>query len=44
VIPGTSHSVFMEKPGLLNQLILAFLAEDGPPDTILPIRRAGSAT
>jgi pimeloyl-ACP methyl ester carboxylesterase len=44
VIPGTSHAVFMEKPGLLNQLILAFLAEDGPPDTILPIRRAGSAT
>lgn len=40
VIPGASHAVFMEKPGLLNQIVLAFLAEEGDPQTILPVRRA----
>jgi pimeloyl-ACP methyl ester carboxylesterase len=42
VIPGASHGVFMEKPALLNRLVLDFLAEDGPPSTILPVRRARS--
>jgi len=40
VIPGASHAVFMEKPELLNRIILDFLAEEGDPQTILPIRRA----
>ncbi len=43
VIPGTSHAVFMEKPELVNRLILDFLGEDGPPQTVLPIRRAAVA-
>ena len=40
VIPGASHAVFMEKPELLNRIILDFLAEEGDPQTILPVRRA----
>lgn len=44
VIPGASHAVFMEKPGILNRLILDFLEEDGPPQTILPVRRADQAS
>lgn len=40
VIPGTSHGSFIEKPDLLNRLILDFLAESSPPETILPVRRA----
>jgi pimeloyl-ACP methyl ester carboxylesterase len=39
VIPGASHAVFMEKPDLLNRIVLDFLAEGGEPDTILPVRR-----
>jgi pimeloyl-ACP methyl ester carboxylesterase len=42
VVPGASHAVFMEKPDLVNRLIADFLSEEGPPDTLLPIRRAGS--
>jgi pimeloyl-ACP methyl ester carboxylesterase len=43
VIPGASHAVFMEKPALLNRMILEFLSEEGPPETILPVRRTGTA-
>lgn len=39
IIPGASHGVFMEKPGLLNRIILDFLAEQGDPVTMLPVRR-----
>jgi pimeloyl-ACP methyl ester carboxylesterase len=39
VVPGTSHAVFVEKPQLVNRLILDFLAELEPPSTLLPIRR-----
>jgi pimeloyl-ACP methyl ester carboxylesterase len=42
VIPGTSHAAFMEKPELVNRLILDFLSEEVPPKTLLPIRRARS--
>jgi pimeloyl-ACP methyl ester carboxylesterase len=42
VIPGASHAVFMEKPVLVNRLILDFLAEAEPPNTLLPIRRQGT--
>ncbi|MBI4260589.1 MAG: alpha/beta hydrolase [Actinobacteria bacterium] len=44
VIPGASHAVFMEKSNILNRLILDFLAEEGPPQTILPVRRAATAS
>lgn len=43
IIPGTSHATFLEKPESLNRLILDFLAESTPPETILPVRRARSA-
>lgn len=39
VIPGASHAVFLERPGLLDRLILDFLAEPGDPQTIVPVRR-----
>jgi pimeloyl-ACP methyl ester carboxylesterase len=39
VVPGTSHAVVMEKPALLNQLVLDFLEHDAAP-TMLPMRRA----
>jgi hypothetical protein len=42
VIPGASHAVFMEKPALLNKMILEFLSEEGPPETIF-VRRTGTA-
>jgi hypothetical protein len=30
----------MEKPSLLNRIILEFLAEEGDPQTVLPARRS----
>jgi pimeloyl-ACP methyl ester carboxylesterase len=40
VVPGTSHVLTLEKPDLVNRLILDYLAETGPPETMVPIRRA----
>ena len=31
VVPGTSHGLLMEKPDVVNQLILGFLANEQPP-------------
>lgn len=39
VIPGASHLVPLEKPDLVNQLVLDFLAAEGPTTTMAPIRR-----
>jgi pimeloyl-ACP methyl ester carboxylesterase len=39
VIPGASHAVAMEKPELVNRLVLEFL-ENEPAPTMLPLRRA----
>jgi pimeloyl-ACP methyl ester carboxylesterase len=39
VVPGTSHAHFMEKPSLVNRLVLDFLDND-PVPTMLPVRRA----
>ena len=39
VIPGTSHGLLHEKPGLCNTTIIEFLTAD-PIPTIAPIRRA----
>jgi pimeloyl-ACP methyl ester carboxylesterase len=39
IVPGASHTVMMEKPELLNQLVLDFL-EHEPAPTMLPVRRA----
>ncbi|MEW2448401.1 alpha/beta hydrolase [Streptomyces parvulus] len=41
VLPGASHLVPLEKPALLNGLILDHLAEQGPVETLMPVRRAG---
>jgi pimeloyl-ACP methyl ester carboxylesterase len=42
IVPAASHAVFLEKPGLVNRLILEFLDEAGPPKTMLPIRRSAN--
>ena len=39
---GGSHAVMMEKPDLLNEVVLDFLEHD-PAPTMLPLRRAGDA-
>jgi pimeloyl-ACP methyl ester carboxylesterase len=39
VTPGTSHALIFEKPGLVNDLVLDFLATD-TPSTMMPFRRA----
>ena len=38
-IPGASHIAPIEKPELVNRLILDFLAEEGPAETLMPLRR-----
>src|SRR5690606_42057668 len=39
VVPGSSHTVPLEKPALLNRLVLDHLAGT-PVETLLPVRRA----
>ena len=39
VVPGTSHAHFMEKPSLVNRIVLDFLDND-PVPTMMPVRRA----
>ena len=41
VVPGASHLLLMEKPELVNRIIVSFLEQDSPP-TMMPIRRAGT--
>lgn len=41
VVPGTSHLVAMEKPDLVNRLVLDFLQRD-PVPTHMPLRRAAA--
>lgn len=38
IVPGTSHTLTLEKPALVNQLILDFLTND-PVPTLIPVRR-----
>jgi pimeloyl-ACP methyl ester carboxylesterase len=40
VIPGASHVAPIEKPDLVNRIVLDFLAAAGPPTTMMPLRRA----
>lgn len=42
ILPGTSHLAPLEKPELVNRLILDFLRFD-PAQTLLPVRRALAA-
>jgi pimeloyl-ACP methyl ester carboxylesterase len=39
IVPGTSHMLVMEKPGMVGDLVLDFLQGD-PVPTMMPIRRA----
>jgi pimeloyl-ACP methyl ester carboxylesterase len=39
IVPGTSHFLAMEKPELVNRLVLDFLEND-PVPTFMPLRRA----
>lgn len=41
VVPGASHFVTMEKPDLVNRIVLDFLQND-PVQTFAPVRRAAS--
>lgn len=41
IVPGTSHALVMEKPDLLNRIVLDFLEKDTPL-TMMPFRRAPS--
>lgn len=43
VIPGASHLAPIEKPELVNRLILDFLADRGQTGTMMPLRRATPA-
>jgi pimeloyl-ACP methyl ester carboxylesterase len=43
VVPGTSHGLLVEKPGLCNLLITEFLTKE-PVETYAPIRRAARQT
>jgi len=36
VVLGTSHALPLEKPALVNQLLLNFLAEEQSPKYMLP--------
>jgi pimeloyl-ACP methyl ester carboxylesterase len=39
VVPGASHTVLMEKPDLVNRVVLDFL-ENQPAETMMPFQRA----
>ena len=43
LVPGTSHALVMEKPDLVNRLVIDFLEKD-PVPTYMPFRRRPSAT
>ena len=43
VVPGTSHGLLVEKPGLCNLIITEFLTKE-PAETFAPIRRAAQKT
>lgn len=39
IVPGTSHLLTVEKPDLVNRLLVEFLDETEPPTTLMPVRR-----
>lgn len=43
VVPGSSHALPIEQPAETGRLIGQFLTADGPPQTLMPIRRQPSA-
>ena len=43
LVPGTSHALVMEKPDLVNRLVIDFLEKE-PVPTFMPFRWRPSAT
>jgi len=43
LVPGTSHALIMEKPDLVNRLVIDFLEKE-PVPTFMPFRRRPSTT
>jgi pimeloyl-ACP methyl ester carboxylesterase len=43
VVPGTSHVLLLDKPGLCNTILLDFLTHDAVP-TLMPLRRREAST
>jgi pimeloyl-ACP methyl ester carboxylesterase len=43
IVPGTSHMLQLEKPDLVNRLLVDFLAETAPPGTVYPMRRRAAS-
>ncbi len=43
LVPGTSHALVMEKPDLVNRLVIDFLEQE-PVPTFMPFRRRPSTT
>ena len=44
VIPGTSHALPIERPAEVARLVVEFLTAELPPTTLMPVRRATSAS
>jgi pimeloyl-ACP methyl ester carboxylesterase len=43
IVPGTSHGLVKEKPGLVTAIIKSFLTDQSYPITRQPIRRTNPA-
>ena len=43
IVPGTSHALFKERPSASARIVRHFLAGQGPPITLMPLRRSGRA-
>jgi pimeloyl-ACP methyl ester carboxylesterase len=43
IVPRASHGLPLEQPDETARIVLGFLAADLPPDTVMPVRRAGQA-
>ena len=41
IVPATSHLFFKERPGASARIVRRFLRGQGPPVTLMPLRRAG---
>jgi pimeloyl-ACP methyl ester carboxylesterase len=44
IVPGASHGLPLEKPAEVVHLVLDFVAADGPPQTVMPVRRRQPTT
>jgi pimeloyl-ACP methyl ester carboxylesterase len=44
VVPAASHAVMLERPEIVHRLVREFLDTGGAVNTLMPVRRAGSAS